>query len=224
MHIRADFISPFAFVVMTLIASLVGGPSTAAAQQPRRPQQAQAPSGGAERFLKARHDTVLRLLRRPARTPTETQRRNGELTRALSDLLDYDELAKRALATHWETRSERDRRQFVQLLKQLVERSYQHNLRSTLDYSVRYLGESADPGGVIVRTTARSRTNRRAPEVSIDYAMRRVGAGWKVYDVTTDGTSLVRNYRSQFNRIITRESWAELIRRMQSRLTSSEEI
>jgi phospholipid transport system substrate-binding protein len=39
-----------------------------------------------------------------------------------------------------------------------------------------------------------------------------------VFDVVTDGVSLVRNYRNQFNRIITDHGWAELIHRMRDRL------
>ena len=48
--------------------------------------------------------------------------------------------------------------------------------------------------------------------------MIRVGNEWKVVDVATDGVSMVENYRSQFNRIITRDGWDELLTRMQRRL------
>ena len=48
--------------------------------------------------------------------------------------------------------------------------------------------------------------------------MGRTGRHWRVSDVTTDGVSMVRNYREQFNRIIDRDGWDELISRMQRRL------
>jgi phospholipid transport system substrate-binding protein len=35
--------------------------------------------------------------------------------------------------------------------------------------------------------------------VDIDYSMEKTGDGWKVYDVTVAGVSLVTNYRSTFN-------------------------
>ena len=35
--------------------------------------------------------------------------------------------------------------------------------------------------------------------VPIDYSMEKTSDGWKVYDVTVAGVSLVTNYRSTFN-------------------------
>jgi len=69
-----------------------------------------------------------------------------------------------------------------------------------------------------VHTEARSRAQRRQPPVAIDYTVHQAGGGYKVVDVTTDGVSLVQNYRNQFHRIITRDGWPELIERMQHRL------
>ncbi len=71
---------------------------------------------------------------------------------------------------------------------------------------------------VTVRTLASSASNRRDPAVSIDYQMMKVGNTWRVFDISTDGVSLVRNYRTQFNRIIERDGWDALIARMRDRL------
>ena len=38
-----------------------------------------------------------------------------------------------------------------------------------------------------------------APPVNVDYSMFKGAAGWKVYDVTVDGVSLVTTYRSTFS-------------------------
>src|SRR5262245_33913572 len=90
-------------------------------QQPPQPQQPQTPAGaagGAQGVLRARHEAVNRILRRPARTPADQARVRQELGRALADLLDYDELSRQALAAHWNTHSEAERREFVDLLRQ----------------------------------------------------------------------------------------------------------
>jgi phospholipid transport system substrate-binding protein len=57
----------------------------------------------------------------------------------------------------------------------------------------------------------------RNVEVPIDYRLSKVGDGWQIYDVLVEGVSLVNNYRSQFNRIITTSSYAALIERMKAR-------
>lgn len=177
---------------------------------------------GATAALRSRHEEVNRLLGQPAGNEAARQRRSERLTRALNDLLDYEQLAQRALRDHWEGRSAEERTRFVDLLRQLVERNYETNLERILDYEVTYDRESTRGDLTVVHTTARSRTQRRQPPVQIDYSMLRVGDEWQVVDVATDGVSMVENYRSQFNRIISRDGWDELITRMQRRLEQGE--
>lgn len=182
------------------------------------PTLASAQEGSASRFLKQRHDEVSRIMRRSPTTDAERQRRSEEVTRVLNDLLDYQELSRRALGSHWEGRTPQQREQFVSLLRQLVERNYQANLERIHETEVRYTGEDAVAGGIVVRTEARSREQRRQPPIEIAYSMHQSGGAWRVFDVNTDGVSLVRNYQTQFNRIITQNGWDELIQRMEQRL------
>lgn len=184
------------------------------------PAGASAQEGSASRFLKQRHDDVSRIMRRAPTTDAERERRSAEVTRILSELLDYQELSRRALGTHWEGRTPQQREQFVGLLRQLVERNYEQNLERIQEFEVRYTSEDSISDGVVVRTEARSRTERRQPPVEIAYSMHQSGGAWRVFDVNTDGVSLVRNYHTQFNRIIGQNGWDELIQRMQQRLES----
>jgi phospholipid transport system substrate-binding protein len=40
---------------------------------------------------------------------------------------------------------------------------------------------------------------------------------WHAYDLVVDGVSLVKNYRSQFEKIIRTSSYQELVRRLRER-------
>ena len=182
------------------------------------PAAAEAQAADAKRFLEAKHDAVQRLLRKKPRSDAEATQREKKLESILEGLVDYEELSKQALGDHWDARSAEERAEFVSLLRQLVERSYKSNLQQTLDYQLRYGDAEAEGDTVLVRTTARSRKNRRAPEVSIDYRLRRVDGQFRVYDIITDGVSMVRNYRSQFHRIIEKDAWKGLIDRMKKKL------
>jgi phospholipid transport system substrate-binding protein len=178
------------------------------------PTSAQAPAE-AQRFLQERNATVMRLMERPASAARDT-----ELTRMLGELLDYEELSRRALARHWDERSPAERAEFVAILKQLVERSYRSNLQRTLRYEVRYESVEARGADVLVQTQARNRQNRRAPAVSIDYLVMQRDGAWRIVDITVDdGMSMVDNYRNQFERILRREGWDGLMTRMRGRLT-----
>jgi phospholipid transport system substrate-binding protein len=52
--------------------------------------------------------------------------------------------------------------------------------------------------------------------------MRKKGKGWRVTDMVTDGVSLVSNYRSQFNKIITEDGWDVLMQKMKDKLVEQE--
>ena len=185
--------------------------------------RAQEPAS-AETYLRARHTAVQQIMRRPARTPAALEQRKTQLTAALAELLDYAELAKRALGAHEARATPAQRTEFAALLRQLVERSYQKNLEGTLDYEVRYLGATAGANGVIVRTIAKSRTNGREPEVSIDYTLHQVNGAWRVYDVTTDGVSLVSSYRDSFRTSIARRGIDGMLAAMRERLANEGDL
>lgn len=172
----------------------------------------------ARRYLEQKHDEVNTLLRRDANTDAARARRTTRLNRILGGLLDYEALSQEALRDHWEGRSAAQREQFVSLLRQLVERNYQGNMERILDYEVSYDDETRRGDRTIVTTSARSRSQRRQPPVEIEYTLTRNGGSYRVVDVRTDGVSMVENYRNQFNRIIDRDGWDELISRMERRL------
>jgi phospholipid transport system substrate-binding protein len=69
-----------------------------------------------------------------------------------------------------------------------------------------------------VSTTVKVKTQGKATDADIVYKLRRDGERWVVWDVITDEVSLVRNYRSQFQKIITEKSYDELIKKMKSKL------
>jgi phospholipid transport system substrate-binding protein len=48
--------------------------------------------------------------------------------------------------------------------------------------------------------------------IPIDYSMEKTGDGWKVYDVTVAGVSLVTNYRSTFNSQVSEGGVEKLIK------------
>jgi len=58
-------------------------------------------------------------------------------------------------------------------------------------------------------------------EYSLDYRLMKKGGKWMAYDVVIEGVSLVSNYRSQFNKIITNEGYPALLKKLRSK---SEEI
>jgi phospholipid transport system substrate-binding protein len=172
----------------------------------------------AEQFIRTKHNRVRTVLRKP-----DTPKRGEELTELLGEFLDYNRLTKLSLDKEWNKRSPREREQFVNLLRQLVERQYQRNMESTLQYKVKWVGTEPIETGVKVKSSARSVRKKRQPPVAIDYSMSPTGDEWKVFDIFTDEVSLVQNYKRQFRRVIKDEGWSGLIGRMEKKLNAEED-
>ena len=178
-----------------------------------------AQTAQAEAFIKTKHNKVRAVLRKP-----DTPKRAEELTDLLGEFLDYQRLAELSLDKEWDKRSKKELDQFVGLLRALVERQYQRNMESTLDYKVKWVGNEPIEEGVKVKSSARSVKKKRQPPITIDYSMSPAGKEWKVFDIFTDDVSLVKNYKRQFRRVITDEGWKGLIERMEKKLNEEDEL
>jgi phospholipid transport system substrate-binding protein len=102
-----------------------------------------------------------------------------------------------------------------------VQKAYRRNLDKTLGYNVAYQGQLAGDAATVVQTVASNKANSREEPVSVDYVVRSTQGAWLVVDIVTEGSSLVKGYRSQFNRIIKKEGFDGLVRRMKTKLGES---
>jgi phospholipid transport system substrate-binding protein len=174
---------------------------------------------GPKADLERSNQKINALLRRKApQGSREAERIQAELKAEVNRFLDFEELGRRALARHWKERTEKERKEFVELLKDLIEHNYLKQLRQNLKFKVEYQAETVTGDTAEVRTLLHIRQNNRPKEFPIDYRMKMTGERWMVYDVISDEVSIVENYRSQFNRIIRRESFAKLLDRMRTRI------
>lgn len=184
------------------------------------PTLAVAGAAGPMATLKAKNDEVDKLLRQPtAKGSPAEQKQKDEIKQLAASLLDYEELAKRSMAAHWDKLTAEQRKEFVTTLRGLIERNYVKQLRSNLDYKVQYKNEQLEPEGATVSTVVKVKSQGKNTDAEIVYKMRKLPDGaWRVWDVITDEVSLVRNYKTQFNKIITEQSYDALIKKMKSKL------
>lgn len=201
---RARLLAGAGCVALVLV---VGSPASSLAQA--SPEGARATVETAQRRARS-------LL---SRAPSEA--RDRELDTLFESLLDFEALTDGVLGLALEERTPDERRRFGELLHALLEQSYRQNLVRTLRYDVRVVAVEARDDTVIVRTEARSRKARGRRPIVIEYALHEVGGAYRVFDVTTDGLSLVQAYRTQVNRILAREGFAALLARMEAKLEPS---
>lgn len=193
-------------LVLVAVAALAGSASAASA-------------GDAQAYIQSRQSQVSALLHQP-----EGAGRDSKVATVLDGMLDYAELSERCLATHYADLSEAQRKDFAELLKKLVQRNYERSIKNILNYSVDYLGEEPAENGIVVHTKAVSKTNAREEPITIDYRVVKSGDSWRVSDIITEGSSLVNNYKNQFHRIIQRDGYEALVRRMKDKLAKGQSV
>jgi phospholipid transport system substrate-binding protein len=157
--------------------------------------------------LKEGVDRVLRIVAKPGDHP-------AEIRKVAQELFDFEQTARRTLGAHWNARTPEERREFVDLFADLLERTYVRRIESGAGGTVTYLGESVDGDEATVRTKVRT---EQGTDIPIDYRMRRTNGRWVIYDVNIEGVSLIANYRTQFNRVIRTESYDALVARLRSK-------
>ena len=142
------------------------------------------------------------------------EERRAEIRRAANELLDVDDIARRALGQHWKGLAPQEQHEFIRLFRDVLTQSF-------VTIMQRYTGDhvasvAANVAGTFAQVHSRI-TPERGPETTIEYRLSRSGSQWIVYDVVLDGVSLVSNYRSQFNAIIGTSSVAgRLLERMRT--------
>ena len=125
---------------------------------------------------------------------------------------DVKEMARRSLAGHWAKRSEEERKDFAELFGDLFVESYTRLVVDHLgDQRVIYLPESVDGGVATVQTKFLS---KRDEPSFVDFALFRRDGIWAAYDVVIDEVSIVKTYRTQFNKIIQAQSYEALVKKM----------
>ena len=149
-------------------------------------------------------------------SPAEKQVASQISTR-LEGFLDIDELGQRALGDHYAKLSAAQRKEFLALLRDLVESNYIKAMRSNATYEVRYVKEEEQDGGRLVTTELVLTRNGRPEVMSVEYRVRKEGDQWRAFDLVTDGVGLVENYRAQFNQIIAKEGIGGLLDRMRKK-------
>jgi phospholipid transport system substrate-binding protein len=142
------------------------------------------------------------------------QKRRQALKKTISLVFDYTEMAKRSLGKHWNQRTPAEKKQFSELFATLLENSYAGKIESYNNEKIVYLKEIVEGNHAEVKSKV---VTAKRDEFTLDYRMIHQNGKWMAYDVVIEGISLVSNYRTQFNKIITTNGYPELVKKLQTK-------
>ena len=162
--------------------------------------------------LFASMDRVLKLVDDPAFKQPHERRKAFHST--AEEMFDFEEIARRSLARHWDARTPAERGEFVEALRELLERLYISKVELYNGEKIANLGDTVDGDLATVKTKV---VTKHGSEIPVDYRMIRRGDRWRAWDVVIGGVSLVDNYRAQFDKVIQRTSYQQLVKQVREK-------
>lgn len=172
--------------------------------------------------LKETLDQVIKVLTDTTlQAPEQKTERDKMLRSLVKGRLDELELARRALGPRWEERSNGEKEQFTAAFTDLLESTYLDKIDTYLKQSkefssdnIRYLGEKVGTRFAVVQTKVRINGNTEFP---VYYQLKNQNGSWLVCDIAIEGISIVKNYRVQFDEILARSSFTDLLAQLEAK-------
>jgi len=165
--------------------------------------------------IKQTTDKILSILADPnLKNPARAEERKQSVRRTIDGRFDWEELARRSLAQYWAQRTPDEKEEFIQLYRELLARTYLNKVQDYSGETVRYEGENIESDYATVKVRILTAKNT---EISVDYRVMKRRSNWLVYDISIEGVSLVNNYRSQFNSILQKSTYEELVKKLKEK-------
>jgi phospholipid transport system substrate-binding protein len=153
----------------------------------------------------------------PAVKTVSTAQRRADIRKITESLFDFNEMSERSLGGAWTQASPAERQEFIRLFSTLIATAYMGKIEQYAGEPITYVGERVNGDEAAVQSRV---VTPKGSEVGIEYRMYRADGRWTVYDIYVDGISLVGSYKAQFNRIIQRGSFADLLKQLRLKVGS----
>jgi len=176
------------------------------------PAHAGAPTVAVEATV----NRVLDVIKDPKlKAPSAKEVTKGKLRVIYKDMFDEIEFSKRTLTRNWNKFTPPQRKEFVDLFEQILEKTY---LDKILEYSNEKIVFYKETMISDTQAEVQSKVVTSSKEIPIFYRMLLKNGKWKVYDVVVENVSLVQNYRTQFNEILASSTPEQLLQTLRDKV------
>ncbi len=161
-------------------------------------------------------EKIMAILADPSLHPPEMAgERKKRVREAVNERFDWAEMSRRALGRHWQKRTKEEQEAFIAVFAKLLEGAYMQKVVNYSGEKVNYEDEQIE--GEYGAVTAKIITSKNE-EINVEYRVKKKTGDWLVYDVSIEGVSLVNNYRTQFNNILRKSSFSDLMKRLEEKV------
>ncbi len=127
--------------------------------------------------------------------------------------IDFREATQLATGKSWAAATPAQRDRLVEEFRTMLVRIYSNSINAYRGQTMKVHPVRMSPGDTEV--TVRNQYFRAGgPPLPVEYAMRKTPEGWKIYDITIEGVSLVLTYRAEFEQVSRQSGVEGLIKRL----------
>ncbi len=144
-----------------------------------------------------------------------------QVDKKVRSVFDYEEFSARTVGPNWNKFSPDQRSRFSQAFSFLLWNTYVDKLEGYNGESINFTGEDTSKKGD--KAEVKTSLLVKDKSIPVNYRMLDKNGVWKVYDVLVEGVSLVQNYRTQFQELLSRGNAESLIKAVQEKAESLKE-
>ncbi len=148
-----------------------------------------------------------------------TEEQESRVIGAIEEVTSFPSIVRSTLGEHWDSLSGKEQTEFEKIFTRLLCLSSTRKLGQYRAERFHYLDQEVEDDSALVRTLAFFKDKT----IRLDYVMRRINGDWKIINYFLNDVDRVGNYRKQFNRLLKRGSFAELLSRLEKKLAEYEE-
>jgi len=152
-----------------------------------------------------------------------TDQKRERIEQIAYQAMDFNTISKLVLARNWTKFSSSQQGEFEAEFKRHLSVTYGRNVESYNNERVQILGDRQEGRGDVTVLTKILRGGGNA-DVVVDYRLRQRDGQWKIIDVIVEGVSMVSNFRSQFQDIVSNGGPDRLITLLKEKNASGETL
>lgn len=145
----------------------------------------------------------------------EPDQKGVQIEAIVDERFDFERMSRLVLGRNWKKLSPEQRGEFQQEFETHMKFTYRSRFDGYTDENIEVLGSRSEGRTDVVVRTALS--GGAADGIKIDYRLRPRDESWLVIDVLIEGVSLISNFRSQIQEIVTSQGAEELIRMLREK-------
>lgn len=185
---------------------------------------ANATTQAARQKLETSVNKILAIVMDPSYpTPEKRPALNARIETEVRTIFDFHEFSMRTMGPNWKKFSSDQQNRFSEAFATLLVYTYLGKIDKYNGEKVQITGDKSDSTGqrVEVQTIL---TLQNGTPIPVAYRMLPKNNTWCVYDVLVEGISLVKNYRTQFHDILSKELPDQLIQRVTAKANEMREL